>query len=238
MRKLQENLLIRLAAWVLFLLAVWGCAVFGQKTILGLSCVNDSIPQDTGRFSRVLDDYIGRVKVYVDSQNALTGALDFETEQIYRSEVKQKEEELNRSNTNFRYQFLTKDGSQVIYTNLDESAGTLEQQVQEVYTVTWEEYSGILLYGVIPMEKMEIHDEFYEVYADFAIDYTNFNYGADHCTGNCGGRAVFVCPVGFRPQTGAGGMRRYLAGADSAGVLSPSAGRGRNLWRLYACGTA
>ena len=101
MRKLQENLLIRLAAWVLFLVAVWGCAVFGQKTILGLSCVNDSIPQDTGRFSRVLDDYIGRVKVYVDSQNALTGALDFETEQIYRSEVKQKEEELNRSNTNF-----------------------------------------------------------------------------------------------------------------------------------------
>ena len=151
MRKLQENLLIRLAAWVLFLVAVWGCAVFGQKTILGLSCVNDSIPQDTGRFSRVLDDYIGQVKVYVDSQNALTGALDFETEQIYRSEVKQKEEELNRSNTNFRYQFLTKDGSQVIYTNLDESAGTLEQQVQEVYTVTWEEYSGILLYGVIPM---------------------------------------------------------------------------------------
>ena len=176
MRKLQENLLIRLAAWVLFLVAVWGCAVFGQKTILGLSCVNDSIPQDTGRFSRVLDDYIGRVKVYVDSQNALTGALDFETEQIYRSEVKQKEEELNRSNTNFRYQFLTKDGSQVIYTNLDESAGTLEQQVQEVYTVTWEEYSGILLYGVIPMEKMEIHDEFYEVYADLAIDYTNFNF--------------------------------------------------------------
>ena len=27
MRKLQENLLIRLAAWVLFLVAVWGCAV-------------------------------------------------------------------------------------------------------------------------------------------------------------------------------------------------------------------
>lgn len=50
MRKLQENLLIRLAAWVLFLVAVWGCAVFGQKTILGLSCVNDSVPQDTGRF--------------------------------------------------------------------------------------------------------------------------------------------------------------------------------------------
>ena len=75
---------------MLFLVAVWGCAVFGQKTILGLSCVNDSIPQDTGRFSRVLDDYIGRVKVYVDSQNALTGVLDFETEQIYRSEVKQK----------------------------------------------------------------------------------------------------------------------------------------------------
>ena len=56
----------------------------GQKMILALSCANDSIPQDTGRFSRVLDDYVGRVKVYVDYQNALTGVLDFETEQVYR----------------------------------------------------------------------------------------------------------------------------------------------------------
>lgn len=176
MRKVQENLLIRLAAWVLFLVAVWGCAVFGQKTIVALSCVNDSAPEDTGRFSRVLDDYVGRVKTYVDYQNALTGVLDFETEQVYRSEVKRTEEKLDRSNTNFRYQFLTEDGTQVIYTNLDESVGTLEQQVQEVYAVTWEEYSGILLYGVIPMENMETQDEFYEIYAEFSLDYTNFNF--------------------------------------------------------------
>lgn len=176
MRKVQENLLIRLAAWVLFLLAVWGCAVFGQKTIIALSCVNDSAPEDTGRFSRVLDDYVGRVKVYVDYQSALTGVLDFETEQVYRSEVKQKDNELDPSNTNFRYQFLEKDGTQVIYTNLDESVGTLEQQVQEVYALTWEEYSGILLYGVIPMENMETQDEFYKIYAEFSLDYTNFNF--------------------------------------------------------------
>ena len=176
MRKVQENLLIRLAAWVLFLVAVWGCAVFGQKTIIALSCVNDSAPEDTGRFSRVLDDYVGRVKVYVDYQNALTGVLDFETEQVYRSEVKQKDNELDPSNTNFRYQFLEKDGTQVIYTNLDESVGTLEQQVQEVYALTWEEYSGILLYGVIPMENMETQDEFYKIYAEFSLDYTNFDF--------------------------------------------------------------
>ncbi len=176
MRKVQENLLIRLAAWVLFLVAVWGCAVFGQKTIIALSCVNNSAPEDTGRFSRVLDDYVGRVKVYVDYQNALTGVLDFETEQVYRSEVKQKDNELDPSNTNFRYQFLEKDGTQVIYTNLDESVGTLEQQVQEVYALTWEEYSGILLYGVIPMENMETQDEFYKIYAEFSLDYTNFDF--------------------------------------------------------------
>ena len=176
MRKVQENLLIRLAAWVLFLVAVWGCAVFGQKTIIALSCVNDSAPEDTGRFSRVLDDYVGRVKVYVDYQDALTGVLDFETEQVYRSEVKQKDNELDPSNTNFRYQFLEKDGTQVIYTNLDESVGTLEQQVQEVYALTWEEYSGILLYGVIPMENMETQDEFYKIYAEFSLDYTNFDF--------------------------------------------------------------
>ena len=101
MRKAQENLLIRLVAWVLFLVAVWGCAVFGQKTIIALSCANDSIPQDTGRFSRVLDDYVGRVRVYVDYQNALRGELDFATEQVYRSEMKQTEEKLDRTNTNF-----------------------------------------------------------------------------------------------------------------------------------------
>ena len=129
MGKVQENLLVRLAAWVLFLLAVWGCAVSGQKMILALSCANDSAPQDTGRFSRVLSDCVGRVRTYVNYQNALAGILDFETEQIYRSEIKQTEEKLDRGNTNFRYEVFSENGSEVIATNLDESLGPLEQQV-------------------------------------------------------------------------------------------------------------
>lgn len=177
MRKVQENLLIRLAAWVLFLLAVWGCAVSGQKMILALSCANDSIPQDTGRFSRVLDDYVGRVRVYVDSQNALRGELDFETEQVYRSEVKQTEEKLDRTNTNFRYQFFSENGSEVIASNLDESLGTLEQQVEAVYIIELEQ-GGELLYGVLPMETMDqtgVQDEFYFVHKEFLEDQANLD---------------------------------------------------------------
>ena len=177
MRKVQENLLIRLAAWVLFLLAVWGCAVSGQKMILALSCANDSIPQDTGRFSRVLDDYVGRVRVYVDSQNALRGELDFETEQVYRSEVKQTEEKLDRANTNFRYQVFSENGSEVIASNLDESLGTLEQQVEAVYIIELEQ-GGELLYGVLPMETMDqtgVQDEFYFVHKEFLEDQANLD---------------------------------------------------------------
>lgn len=177
MRKVQENLLIRLAAWVLFLLAVWGCAVSGQKMILALSCANDSIPQDTGRFSRVLDDYVGRVRVYVDSQNALRGELDFETEQVYRSEVKQTEEKLDRTNTNFRYQVFSENGSEVIASNLDESLGTLEQQVEAVYIIELEQ-GGELLYGVLPMETMDqtgVQDEFYFVHKEFLEDQANLD---------------------------------------------------------------
>lgn len=177
MRKVQENLLIRLAAWVLFLLAVWGCAVSGQKMILALSCANDSIPQDTGRFSRVLDDYVGRVRVYVDSQNALRGELDFETEQVYRSEVKQTEEKLDRANTNFRYQVFSENGSEVIASNLDESLGTLEQQVEAVYIIELEQ-GGELLYGVLPMETMDqtgVRDEFYFVQKEFLEDQANLD---------------------------------------------------------------
>ena len=177
MRKVQENLLIRLATWVLFLLAVWGCAVSGQKMILALSCANDSIPQDTGRFSRVLDDYVGRVRVYVDSQNALRGELDFETEQVYRSEVKQTEEKLDRANTNFRYQVFSENGSEVIASNLDESLGTLEQQVEAVYIIELEQ-GGELLYGVLPMETMDqtgVEDEFYFVQKEFLEDQANLD---------------------------------------------------------------
>ena len=177
MRKVQENLLIRLAAWVLFLAAVWGCAVCGQKTILALSCANDSMPQDTGRYSRVLNDYVGRVKVYVDYQNALTGILDFETERIYRSEAKQTEEKLDRANTNFRYQVFSANGSEVIASNLDESLGPLEQQVETVYVMELEE-KGELLYGVLPIETMEqtgVQDEFYLAHKDFLEDQANLD---------------------------------------------------------------
>ena len=177
MRKAQENLLIRLVAWVLFLVAVWGCAVFGQKTIIALSCANDSIPQDTGRFSRVLDDYVGRVRVYVDYQNALRGELDFATEQVYRSEMKQTEEKLDRTNTNFRYQFFSANGSEVIASNLDESLGTLEQQVEAVYIIELEQ-GGELLYGVLPMETMDqtgVQDEFYFVQKEFLEDQANLD---------------------------------------------------------------
>lgn len=177
MRKAQENLLIRLVAWVLFLVAVWGCAVFGQKTIIALSCANDSIPQDTGRFSRVLDDYVGRVRVYVDYQNALRGELDFATEQVYRSEMKQTEEKLDRTNTNFRYQFFSANGSEVIASNLDESLGTLEQQVEAVYIIELEQ-GGELLCGVLPMETMDqtgVQDEFYFVQKEFLEDQANLD---------------------------------------------------------------
>ena len=55
MGKVQENLLIRLAAWVLFFGAVWGCAMFGQQTILSLLCANYAAPEDSGYFSRILE---------------------------------------------------------------------------------------------------------------------------------------------------------------------------------------
>lgn len=174
MRKVQENLLIRLAAWVLFLLAVWGCAVFGQHTMLALSCSNFSSAQDTGYYSRMLREYTSRARTYGSYQKGLAGEMDFAAEQSSQSEAAQAEERLNPNQTNFRYQFFSEDGSEVIASNLDESLGSLEQQVETVYTMELEE-GGVLLYGVLPLNKITAEDEFFWLYHNFSFYQENLN---------------------------------------------------------------
>lgn len=174
MRRVQENLLVRLAAWVLFLGAVWGCAVFGQHTILALSCSNSSSVQDTEYYSRMLREYTSRARAYGSYQKGLTGEMDFAAEQASQSEAAQAEERLNPNQTNFRYQFFSEDGSQLIASNLDEGLGPLDQQVETVYTMELEE-GGVLLYGVLPLNKMTAEDEFFWLYTNFSFYQKNLN---------------------------------------------------------------
>lgn len=171
MAKVQENLLVRLAAWVLFFGAVWGCAMFGQQTILALLCANNSTPEETGYFSRMLEWSRQEALDYADYQTRLKEGVSFADEQQYLSQAQQLEAQLDGSKTNFRYQILSEDGSQVFYGNVDEGS-TIEQQVERVYSETLEPSEenptqGILLYGVIPLEKMTVQDEFFWLFSSF-----------------------------------------------------------------------
>lgn len=171
MEKVQENLLVRLAAWVLFFGAVWGCAMFGQQTIMALLCANYSAPEDTGYFSRMMEWSRQEALNYANYQTQLQEGVSFADEQEYRSQVQLLEEQLDASKTNFRYQILSEDGNQVLYGNLAEGS-TMEQQVERVYSETLEPseenpIQGILLYGVVPLERMAVQDEFYWLLSSF-----------------------------------------------------------------------
>ena len=171
MGKVQENLLVRLAAWVLFFGAVWGCAMFGQQTVLALLCANYSTPENSGYFSQMLEWGRREALEYADRQNRLQEGVDLGEEPQYLSQVQQLEEQLDGGKTNFRYQLLSTDGSQILYSNLAEGS-SIEQQVERVYSETVEanqdiHVQGILLYGVVPLENMTVQDEFYWLLSSF-----------------------------------------------------------------------
>ena len=172
MGKVQENLLVRLAAWVLFLGAVWGCAMFGQQTIMAMLCTNYSAPEDTGYFSRIMELSRREALDYADYQTRLQEGVSFAEGQQYLSQAQQLEEQLDAGKTNFRYQILAEDGSQMLYSNFSLEENVIEQQVQRVYSETLapsEEghAQGILLYGVVPLEHMTVQDEFYWLLSSF-----------------------------------------------------------------------
>lgn len=162
MQKLQENLLARFAAWMLFLLAVWGCAVFGQHTLVALSCVNAGSVQNVGAYSRQLEQYTYWATYYGAYLSRPTQETDFAAAQAWQSEAAQAKQKLDRNQTNFRYQLFSADGKGLLASNLDDSLGTLEQQVESVYTGNMEEDS-VILYGVLPLEEMKVQDVFYRL---------------------------------------------------------------------------
>ena len=171
MGKVQENLLIRLAAWVLFFGAVWGCAIFGQQTILSLLCANYAAPEDSGYFSRILEWSRREALDYADYQTRLQEGVSFAEGQQYLAQAQQLEEQLDVGKTNFRYQILAEDGSQMLYSNFS-LEDNIEQQVQRVYSETLEpseesHAQGILFYGVVPLENMTVQDEFYWLLSSF-----------------------------------------------------------------------
>lgn len=171
MGKVQENLLIRLAAWVLFFGAVWGCAMFGQQTILSLLCANYAAPEDSGYFSRILEWSRREALDYADYQTRLQEGVSFAEGQQYLAQAQQLEEQLDVGKTNFRYQILAEDGSQMLYSNFS-LEDNIEQQVQRVYSETLEpseesHAQGILFYGVVPLENMTVQDEFYWLLSSF-----------------------------------------------------------------------
>ncbi len=146
MRALRDNLALRAAAWVLFVAAVCGAAFFGQKCLFALAYTWNGDWTTTYAFERMLMDREGQVRDYLQYQVDLNaGELDFLDREQYSTWLEGTQAALAPENTNFRYEILSEDGSEVILTNGSETDGSLEEQVTGVFYGVLEVQDGQVL---------------------------------------------------------------------------------------------
>ena len=147
MRKLRNSLPIRVGAWLLFLVMVSGAAFFGLQCVRGIQYQGADDARETGVFSQMVEEREQQV-------------------------LEQLGEQLDPGQTNFRYQVLSADGSQVLLGNLEEQSG-LEALVSQIY------YLRLSASGVSQMAlESEVIPEFSAVETEEALIYSTPAAGA------------------------------------------------------------
>ena len=158
MRKLQNNLPIRTAAWVLFLAAVCAALFFGQKLLFAYCYTWSGDWSTTAAFDRLLTDRTYQVWDYLEYQAELEqGGLDYVDREQTETLFSATREALSPQNTNFRYQMLQKDGSSVLDSNLEDLETPLVEQVTGIYYGVFSIANGTVGF----VQKDSIGTEFY-----------------------------------------------------------------------------
>ena len=133
MRKLRNSLPIRVGAWLLFLVMVSGAAFFGLQCVRGIQYQGADDARETGVFSQMVEEREQQVLELLSCQLRLKdNTLDYVARQTCQERLEQLGEQLDPGQTNFRYQVLSADGSQVLLGNLEEQSG-LEALVSQIY---------------------------------------------------------------------------------------------------------
>ena len=138
-----------LGAGILLLSLVTGW--FGALTLEGAAMYDTQHWQETGRFYNLLYNDAGFAKYHFSNRLSLEkGMLDYIQGQTLKQEVENGEARLDRKNTWFRFQVKSKDGQEVLYSNLSQWQ-ELTEVVQKVEYETFDCCYGTQGSGNRPM---------------------------------------------------------------------------------------
>ena len=173
MRKLRNSLPIRVGAWLLFLVMVSGAVFFGLQCVRGIQCQGADDARETSVFSQMVEEREQQVLELLSCQLQLKdNTLDYVARQTCQARLEQLGKQLDPGQTNFRYQVLSADGSQVLLGDLGEQSG-LEALVSQIYYLRLSA-SGV---GQMALES-EVIPEFSAVETEGALIYSTPAAGA------------------------------------------------------------
>ena len=152
---------------------VSGAAFFGLQCVRGIQYQGADDARETGVFSQMVEEREQQVLELLSCQLRLKdNTLDYVARQTCQERLEQLGEQLDPGQTNFRYQVLSADGSQVLLGNLEEQSG-LEALVSQIY------YLRLSASGVSQMAlESEVIPEFSAVETEEALIYSTPAAGA------------------------------------------------------------
>ena len=143
MKALQTSGPAKLAAALLLLLAAFAAGLCGSWALLCYPLAQADSWQETSEFDSLLRNREDELaSFFADAAQLSTvgvddQALSYVQQQELQAVIDQTDARMNASATSFRFQVLSADGSQVLYTNLAEGQ-TLEQAVDSVHYASFQ----------------------------------------------------------------------------------------------------
>ena len=110
MKQLQENLGVRVAAWVLLVCAVFGAVYYGVRCLMLLPFVEAESVEYTTPYHQMLMERENSLLSYAQYSLALEQETSFMEQQRYQNLINQINQSMAAENTNFRFQVYTQDG--------------------------------------------------------------------------------------------------------------------------------
>lgn len=148
MRAFRDNPALRAAAWLLLLASLCAGAFFGQQALFAAAYTWNGDWTTTTAFEHM------RVERNFQVRDCLQYMADLEQPDLnyvereqYTSWLEGTRAALSPEHTNFRYEVLSDDGSEVSFSNLEADKGSLEEQVSEVFYGTVEIQDGSVHFG-------------------------------------------------------------------------------------------
>ena len=134
MRAFRDNPALRAAAWLLLLLSLCAGAFFGQQALFAAAYTWNGDWTTTAAYDQLLTGRVYQVRDYLQCQADLEQPdLSYVEREQSRSVLEGTQAALSPEHTSFRYEVLSDNGSEVIFSNLEAGKGSLEEQVSEVF---------------------------------------------------------------------------------------------------------